>query len=234
VNARPVLFALEGLPRPEALLAIVGGAALGALLAGWIARLLTRWLTTRPAPRWMLVLVRVLGAVALGLLVAVWVWNGGGWGPFGNGPGPGGLPGGQLGGKAGVGEGGGTGPKADSNNSGGTKPPADSGAKPPADPEKAMKVAVLTDAAVAKEAGEEAVKEHRYYRREDRDAKDAGLYTLKGIEDAVEDRRGRQPPLEELVLVLPFEGGAGSRSKAVIDLKDWAQSKGLSVRVATP
>jgi hypothetical protein len=231
VSARAVLFALEGLPRPEALLAIVGGAALGALLAGWAARLLTRWMTARPAPRWLLVVVRVLGAIVLGLLVAVWVWNGGGWGPFGNGPGPGGLPG--------------AGPSADTNHPAG--PPAgstDSGGKsprekdePPPTPETTLSVEVLTDAAVRraagdKAAGERAVKEGRYYRLADKDPKD--LQTLDGIEDVIKRRKAEKPPLQQLLLVLTRDDGPGTTAKSVRQLYALGQQYGLNPDYSKP
>ena len=67
--------------KPEQILAIVGGAAVGAFLFGLIAQLLSRWLTTKPMPSFAVNTIRLVGAVLCGLLTAMWVWPGDGWGP---------------------------------------------------------------------------------------------------------------------------------------------------------
>jgi len=73
------------------ILAVAGGGALGGLLVGWITQIGARSLTTRPMPRGPLNIVRLLGAIAAGWLVALLLLPalGPGLGP-GKGPGPGG------------------------------------------------------------------------------------------------------------------------------------------------
>src|SRR5208282_4112211 len=71
------------------LLAVAGGAAVGALLTGWLTKLLVRLTTRRQLPRWALILLRSLGGIVSGLLVWLLVFGsggpgyglgGGGWG----------------------------------------------------------------------------------------------------------------------------------------------------------
>jgi len=70
-------------------LAVVGAAALGGFGAGLILQLSARLTTTRPAPRPVLRLVRILGAIACGLLVATLLFHAGGPGGGGSGTGGG-------------------------------------------------------------------------------------------------------------------------------------------------
>jgi hypothetical protein len=70
-------------------LAVIGAAALGGLGAGLIVQLSARLTTTRPAPRPVLRLVRILGAIAFGLLVATLLFHAGGPGGGGSGTGGG-------------------------------------------------------------------------------------------------------------------------------------------------
>ena len=88
------LFGLEipgGLGQPVQLLAIVGGAAVGAFGSGLLAQGMTRWMTMKSLPRLPTMIVRGLGGVVLGLVTAMFVWQGGTWGP--GGPGGAGNPG---------------------------------------------------------------------------------------------------------------------------------------------
>src|SRR4051812_10470436 len=59
------------------MLAVLGGALIGGLFVGFLAKLFTRLLTTRPMPLWGVRLMRLLGAVAGGWLVALFVAGGG-------------------------------------------------------------------------------------------------------------------------------------------------------------
>jgi hypothetical protein len=74
-------------------LAVAGGAAVGALLTGWVGKVAVRLLTTRPMPVWAVRLLQLLGGVAAGWLIALWVFSGGGSGV--GGPGGPGLGGGN-------------------------------------------------------------------------------------------------------------------------------------------
>lgn len=79
-------------------LAVAGGAALGAFVVGFIVRLAGRFLTSRPVPRPVMMALRLLGAFAFGL--AVWLWlfgpGGPGWGGSGGLFGAGGRGNGQA------------------------------------------------------------------------------------------------------------------------------------------
>jgi hypothetical protein len=69
-------------------LAVIGAAALGGFGAGLIVQLSARLMTTRRVPRPVLRLVRLLGAITCGLLVAMALFRSGG--PGGGGTGEGG------------------------------------------------------------------------------------------------------------------------------------------------
>ena len=79
------------------MLAIVGGAALGAVAAGLLIQALARLLGGQKVPRGGLIVIRLLGAVTAGWLVALLVLGGsgsgmggtGGWSLFGTGDGKG-------------------------------------------------------------------------------------------------------------------------------------------------
>ena len=70
------------------ILAIIGGAAVGGLLIGWLGKLFVRLLTTKPMPPWATSVLRVGGGVVSGWLVYLMVFGGGGssvGGPGGSG-----------------------------------------------------------------------------------------------------------------------------------------------------
>jgi hypothetical protein len=77
------------------ILAVAGAAALGGLLVGLITQGLSRLMTTRPVPRVPLQIVRLLGAIVCGWLVALLLFYGlgGTGGGSGGGEGPGQGPG---------------------------------------------------------------------------------------------------------------------------------------------
>jgi len=176
----------------EQVLMIVGGAAVGAFGSGLIAQLTTRSLTTKKLPPLPTTVIRGLGGVALGVLTAMCLWHGaGGWG---------------LGGGNGVG--------IPGNGPGETKTDTDKSpakvaedvkdkdkvspdeANPPS-PESVLRLEVLTDDAVRKLDGQQAVSEHRYYRVEG--GKD--LMNLAGLKELIRQRSKGDPPLKRLDVV---------------------------------
>ena len=70
-------------------LAVIGAAALGGFGAGLIVQLAARLTTTRHAPRSIVRLMRILGAITCGLLVAFALFHAGGPGGGGSGSGGG-------------------------------------------------------------------------------------------------------------------------------------------------
>jgi hypothetical protein len=74
------------------ILAALVGAFLGSLLTGWVVRLTARLVWRRPAPWLVVVVARLAGAVAAGLLIYYFLYPGGsgGWGLGGGGWGLGG------------------------------------------------------------------------------------------------------------------------------------------------
>src|SRR5262249_10878041 len=83
IESLPMGWSLEGLGTgagPVKVLAVVGGATLGAFLVGFVVQALARLLTTQKVPPWPLMGVRLLGAIVAGWLVALWVFGEGGGG----------------------------------------------------------------------------------------------------------------------------------------------------------
>ena len=193
-----LLAAWENFGKPEQILAIVGGAAVGAVGAGLLAQLLCRWMTTRKLPPGPTMVVRAIGGIVLGLLTAMWVWQGGGWGPFGPG-GPGGHD------NAGPGP---AKPEANkppeaspNKNSTDTQPQPPPEKETPTPPESVLRVEVLTDDALRKlPGGDEAVQDKREYRVESDDPK--SLHTLDEMREVVRKRLSDKPPLLRLDIVL--------------------------------
>ena len=192
----PIVFAgLENFARPEMWLAIVGGAAVGAFVSGLLAQLLCRAMTKRKLPPIPTLLVRVVGGVLLGALTAMWVWQGGGFGPGGPG-GPGGLTGtpGPLN------------ANPDKDKPPSPKPPDQptDKDKPPPPKSNVLRVEVLPDAAVrqvvGEQGGEQAVKDKRFYRVEG-ETRPQDLLALPDMKKRIHDRLGEQPPLTEVDVV---------------------------------
>jgi len=78
----------------EKALAVIGGFVIGGLLTGLLVQVITRLSTGQKVPRWVLHTLRLLGGIAVGWLVLLWVMGGGGSGlggsgGFGFGPGSG-------------------------------------------------------------------------------------------------------------------------------------------------
>ena len=190
-----------GLGGVEKVLAVAGGAALGALLLGFLTQLLCRALTTRKVPRGLLFVIRLLGAVVCGWLVALWVFGGGGGGLGG--------PGGS-----GLGAGAGKGTQQAANdaekNRGAGRKSDDSSA--------ALRVEVLGDAALKRVAAGKPMDPNRCYRVEGRE----GLLTLPEVEQFIEQRR-TSAGLRRLDVIL-YNDSPDPNVPYVSRLVEWARN----------
>jgi hypothetical protein len=199
----PTVLALTptGIGGVEKILAIAGGAALGALLSGLLTQLLCRAVTTRKVPRGVLFLIRLLGAVVCGWLVALWVFGGGGGG---------------LGGPGGSGFGAGAGK--------GTQQPAGEGEKKREEdrrPDKGtagLRVEVLGDPALKRVAAGNPVDPNRRYRVEGKE----GLMTLSEVEQLIEQRR-TSAGLRRLDIIL-YNDSPARNVLYVARLEEWARN----------
>jgi hypothetical protein len=187
------------------ILAVAGAAAVGGVLLGLLSQLIVRAMTTRKLPPWPLNTIRVLGAVASGWLVALWLFGGGGLG---------------IGGSGGWGFGSGTGRgDADKKFAEKDKDGKDKGGKgtdstPPAAPDQSLRVEVLGPPAM----------HPRCYRIQG--AAGGKLLTLEEVKQAVEQRRKQSPPLRRLVVVLYYDSPVKERP-LVQDLAQWADGLGV-------
>jgi hypothetical protein len=198
----------ENVGKPEQWLAVIGGAALGAFVVGLTAQLLSRWLTTRKLPPWAVNTLRVLGAVALGLLTAMWVWNGGGWGLFGPG-GPGGPGGTDKDGHTSRDK-----PTADKDKGGSSNTDED---PPPPVGGEAVRVAVLSNEAVEKRMGKKGVDQKSFYRLSGKDE----LLTLGELADSLKKQIADRP-LKRIDIDLTQPGSPAQGTERVGELVDWA------------
>jgi hypothetical protein len=66
-------------------LAVLGGALIGGVVAGWLGKFVLRFVTKKPMPPFLLGIVRLAGAVGGGWLVFLFVFGGGGSGVGGEG-----------------------------------------------------------------------------------------------------------------------------------------------------
>jgi len=185
------------------ILAVAGAAALGGVLLGLLTQLIVKAMTTRKLPPWPLNTVRILGAVASGWLVALWLFGGGG-------PGLGGLGGFGLGSGSGRGEGDKKPAEKDKDGKGG-------GNTSPVAPDESLRVEVLGDPALKRIAGGGALDPARSYRVSGAEK----LLTLAEVKDAIKQRQRQTPPLRRLVLVL-YTDSPKEKLGRVDDLKTWA------------
>jgi hypothetical protein len=218
---KPTLFAVwESLGHPEKILAILGGAAVGAFLSGLLAQMLSRWMTTKKLPPFPTQVIRFVGGVALGILTAMWIWQGGGWGPGGLG-GPGTTDG--TGGET----------KSDAKN-GATKEPEKSkeaGQSPdkgqPAPPEAVFRMEALPDSALTDyDKGE-----MRFYKVEGEEAPHP--HTLVEMRDLLRKRLDAQPPLRRLDIVTRPDS-PDKTSARVLRLRDVISSLAPGLNVEYP
>jgi hypothetical protein len=199
-----ILGLLDDLSVPIKVLAVVGGAVIGAFLVSFLANLMARGLTTRKLPPWARNVLRLLGAVVFGWLVALWLFGGGG-------PGIGGIGG------WGIGSGTGRGDSTAKQNSGPTPPATTKGKEEtPGGPAEAVHVEVLGDSALKKM--KPAVDLERRYRVETAEGR---LMNLKEVKAFIQDRMKHEPPLRRVVLIL-YKDSPDRALSSVRDLETWA------------
>jgi hypothetical protein len=195
-------------------LAVAGGVLVGAIGSGLLVQLLVRLTTTARVPKRVLQVVRVLGAAAGGLAVALFVFNsgggpgGGGWGWFGGGGGGTGREG-TVAAPAG--------PTARE-----TPAPAETGREPRGTAREevgTLRVEVLVD------------------RRDNatafRPEGSRELLRLADLEKQLRFRRAQATPLRRLELVIYLDS-PDRDSGAVKELLGWARREGLETSIATP
>jgi hypothetical protein len=199
------------LPNPDNLgrfvvnvLAVAGGALVGGLVSGLLVQLGARLLYGGTVPKAILNAVRVVGAVVLAWVVALFVFSGAG----GGGPGGGGglFPGGG---------GNGTEPASTGREGPTARDTRREEVGPPTTPENTLRVEVLG----------EGVSGGRFYRV----AGETQAETFEEIKRTVERKRQEASGLQKLEIVL-YENSPDRDTPVVKDLETWAKMKGLNPR----
>lgn len=188
------------------LLAVIGGAVLGGLLLGVVAQLLIKLTTRKPAPRFAKNLVRVLGGVAVGLLVYAFVFGTGGGGLGGLGWGLGGGTG-----STGHGSASHSGPE-------GTHQGRPQSA-PATQPERAQ---VLT----IEMLGGARVKDNRFYLIEG----EKEPANLDEVHKTLKQRLQAQPPLKAIDIIIRPDS-VSERDPAVNKLRQLAEQLELGIKI---
>jgi hypothetical protein len=191
-------------------LAVGGGFLVGYWLTAFIAYLIDRWLTKNRAPHGLHRVARILGGLALAVLVALVVFgHGAGWTLFGGG---------------GSGNGNSEGTTTGTNESGAKTQPT-SPAKvepvppPPTEavpPEQRVRVTLL---------GGEDVKGERFYLIGD----DRTPHTLAEVEAAVRAKKDATDKPVGLEILFSPSNTLPRNHPAVLRLTNWAQSSGITV-----
>jgi hypothetical protein len=192
-------------------LAVAGGAVIGGLLIGFVGRAATRMLTTRPMPVWGVRTLRVVGGLASGWLVYLYLSSGGGSGVGGPG---GGKPGG------------------DKDNRQATKPPEKAPKKKTDKKEPAgepLRIEVLGSRAL-KILKRPAGGPYRGYRIQGDEEKT--LYDLTGIEAVLRERRQKNQALR-VVLVI-YKDSPDRGLPVVADLAEWLTKEEITWEPAEP
>lgn len=183
-------------------LAVAGGAAVGAVLASLATGFVVRRIFRRPQPPAARTIVRVLGAAAGGLAVAILLFSG-----FGTGWGLGGwgLGGGQSKGELG---------SARATASQRETPPNTAPTTPPS---HSVRVVMLGGDLVRKAAAYRLDGERR-------------ARTLAEVQDVIRKRMAATPPAKALD-ILVYDNSVARGSAPVEELEQWARQAGLTVTV---
>ncbi len=188
-------------------LAVAGGAAVGAFGSGWLLRLISRWLSARPAPKWAVQGVRVLGGITLAVLVGLFVFGSGG-GRFGLG--------GDGGGFFGAGKGDATGPTGREGPTGKEAAPT---ASDPVATGGELRVEVLGGANPSDVLFRVQGKQERH--------------TPEQLIGLLAAGKGGQPPLTGLTLVI-YKDSPSADVPQVQQVRKWAKEHGLAVSTDEP
>jgi hypothetical protein len=208
------------------ILAVAGGAVLGALLTGGLGGFFIRSVTTRRAPDWVRRMLRTLGGIAAGLLAALFLFGGGGGSGFG---GTGGW------GFGGTGTGPGTKATGEVQDDGSQPKIQDSG-NPLSSPSSELRVEVLGNEPIRRFTGNPKADLTRSYRIEGETP--TRLHNLAEVKKMVEQRLAQQPKLKRIdIIVYRDSPSSGERVTALESgLKDLAlvnKEKGFEVAVQT-
>jgi len=191
-------------------LAIVGGAVVGGLFIGMLAQVLIKFTTRKPAPRFVKNVVRLLGAVAVGLAVYLFVFGPGGGGLGGFGWGLGGSGSGTTG-HSGTTQTGLEGTPRER--------PQTTSARP-SERERVLAIEML---------GGARVKDNRFYLAEG----EKEPATLEEVRKTLEKRLQSRPPLKAIDIIIS-EDSVSERDPAVSKLRQLAEQLNLDVYVKTP
>lgn len=195
---------------PIRILAILGAAVIGALGTHFAISMFARLtLTRQKLPVWMLRMLRLLGAAALGSAAAFWLF-GGGQGGFGGSGG------------SGIGPGSGTGIGTTSLVSPNTgKEDVDKPGSPPIVPAESLQIEVLSREAAQRISGQSAgFDPERRYRTDF--GKGPELLTFEELKRLLLNRQTEDPPLRQVSLVL-YRDTPDRRLPAVADLSRWLE-----------
>jgi hypothetical protein len=184
-------------------LAVAGGAVLGALVIGLLVQLIGRAVTTRGMPAWAVNVSRLLGAIAGGLAVYVWVTTPGGSGGFGGGGG-GWWPFGKGGSGTGVAA---------------TQPSTpNTGSGPSATHQERPDTLEIT-----MRGGAAADEDQRFYVIKGEEPRDQNQ-----LPDAIKDWKKKKPQLKYIKIIVE-PGSVTPGNKAVEWLSGWAKKHGYEV-----
>jgi pimeloyl-ACP methyl ester carboxylesterase len=193
-------------------LAVAGGAAVGWVLAGLATRLLGRLVSQRPVPRPALLLVRLLGATALGLAVYLLIFGSGGsgWGIGGAGWGIGGN--GKQGKDAAT-----QGPTGREPPASAPRPSARENLTPPAS--DTLRVHIIPSKRYSERM------DQRFYRIEG----ETEYRTLPDVAERIEQHRSKDPALN-VVEIITYRNSIAEREGLVTKLVQRLQQPGLTVK----
>lgn len=194
---------------PIKVLAVLGGAGVGAFAVGASVRLLSRLTTRHQLPAWLMFALRLLGAIVAGWLVALWVFGGGG--PLVGGAGGSGL---------GSGSGGNQKPSPPSTTPELPGTNATGGTNSPAAPGESLQIEILGNEALKRFSPDSRFDPERRYRVESKGA--WKVLTLDEVKEFVGARQKESPPLRQISLVL-YDDSPAYRVQLVSVLKSWVE-----------